>query len=148
MNNLMSKLDRMVDDINNGSRSVSTVSSYLSSITITSIFVEDSQAEDAWRELRRELERVGLSAKILTEQRNFIVKWFTNAIKSGRLESDNLDTRSIGPVVDMQHDEEDIRPPPQDFLQFHHARSTELPEVPQMARPSWLKRLISLLTPG
>lgn len=143
MNDLMSKLDRMVDDINTGAKSISSLSSHLSSTSITSISFEDSQGEEGWRELRRELEGVGISAKILSEQRGFIVKWFMNAIKSGRLEADNQDSRSIELAEDMQPEEEEVRRPLQAHLQIPPLPSGERS---RKARRSWVKRFRYILT--
>lgn len=51
--------------------------------------------KEAWRQLRKELEKSGISAAVLKEHRQFIVTWFQRAVEAGALveESDAKEKR-------------------------------------------------------
>lgn len=56
--------------------------SVISSHTIDSLTMDH---KEAWRQLRRELEDIGISAEILKAHQQFIVTWFREAIEAGAL---------------------------------------------------------------
>ncbi|KAH0563216.1 hypothetical protein GP486_002218 [Trichoglossum hirsutum] len=75
------KLDKLVAEIRAGARSGSVISS----CTIESLSKND---QAAWRQLRKELQDMGISVAALNEHRQFITKWLKKAIESGALEEE------------------------------------------------------------
>ncbi|KAH0534140.1 hypothetical protein FGG08_007266 [Glutinoglossum americanum] len=73
------KLDKLVNEIRAGKRSSTVVSSH----TIESLSKYD---QAAWRQLRKELEDMGISVAVLNEHRQFITDWLKKAIEDGVLQ--------------------------------------------------------------
>lgn len=48
--------------------------------------VDSINTAETWKELRRELESVGLTTAAITENQEYIISWFQNAINKGLLE--------------------------------------------------------------
>ncbi len=71
----------LITEVRAGKRERST----LSTGTIDSIARNDNAT---WKELRRELEDVGISPLIITEKRHFIITWFQEAVAAGKLEEE------------------------------------------------------------
>jgi hypothetical protein len=75
---LQQKLNILITEIRAGKRE----GSFISSRTFNSVAENDFET---WQELRRELEDIGISPAILTENCKFIIKWFQEAIAAGGL---------------------------------------------------------------
>lgn len=73
------KLNKLIDEVRTGKREGSVISTH----SIESLSVDD---KDAWRQLRRELEDIGISAALLNQHREFIVNWFREAVAAHSLE--------------------------------------------------------------
>jgi hypothetical protein len=57
--------------------------------SVVSTYSADSlDTKEAWEHLRRELESVGISKAVITENQEFITGWFRDALMSGGLEED------------------------------------------------------------
>ncbi|CAD6572394.1 MAG: hypothetical protein ASARMPRED_005318 [Alectoria sarmentosa] len=78
---LENKLNLLIAEVRAGKREGSVVS--------TKAFDTAVQNDrETWEALGRELEDIGISASIITEKRPFIIAWFQEAVKAGRLEED------------------------------------------------------------
>jgi len=78
MNDLTRQLDDLVDYVNSEYETSSALSSHISNASIRN--------GQGWSDLHRELLEAGFSARILAEQREYILKWLINAVQAGRLE--------------------------------------------------------------
>jgi hypothetical protein len=76
------KLDKLVAELRAGKRNGSVISSR----TIESLSKPDY---DAWRQLRKELQDMGISVAVLNEHRHFITNWLKKAIDSRVLEEES-----------------------------------------------------------
>ncbi|KEF58382.1 uncharacterized protein A1O9_06308 [Exophiala aquamarina CBS 119918] len=96
MNSLIERLDELIEDTQTGARSSSALSGHVSNISTAS----SASREDIWQALRRDLEGLGVSSIVLSEQRDYIVKWLMNAVAAGRVELDSP-ASELAPIVDM-----------------------------------------------
>jgi hypothetical protein len=81
MNDLVERLDGLIEFINEGEGDDRSLSSRLSRSTISSLKKDGAE----WHNLERELVNSGISPQILGEQHHFIAHWLENASLSGRL---------------------------------------------------------------
>lgn len=81
MNDLVERLDGLIESINEREGENRSFSSLVSSSTILSLKKDSAE----WYELERELVNSGISPQILGEQHHFITHWLENASLSGRL---------------------------------------------------------------
>lgn len=92
MNQLVEGLEKLISEIQAGERTGSVISASTSrSEPSNSIALQN---DESWQSLRKELEELGLSGEMLMNQREFITKWFINALISGRLGLQNEDSAS------------------------------------------------------
>ncbi len=82
-------LNKYIAEVRSGEREGSVVSTEM----IESASLND---QDAWRELRRELEDMGVSTTILNQHRRVILDWFRRAIEANLLE-DGDEKESFAP---------------------------------------------------
>ncbi|CAI7636548.1 unnamed protein product [Penicillium bialowiezense] len=80
MNDLVERLDGLIEFINEGEGDDRSLSSRLSRSTISSLKKDGAE----WHDLERELVNSGISPQILGEQHHFIAHWLENASLSGR----------------------------------------------------------------
>ena len=73
------KLNQLITELRAGKRDGSVV-------TVQSINSLSTEDKEAWRQLRKELEDVGISAVVLKQHQQFIVTWFESAVRTGALE--------------------------------------------------------------
>ena len=78
----MEKLNTFMAEIRAGMHEGSVISSH----SIQSVTTDD---KEAWRQLQRELEDIGISAAVLKQHQQFIVKWFRDAVEAGALIEEN-----------------------------------------------------------
>ena len=81
MNDLVERLDGLIELINEGEGDDRSFSSRLSRSTVPSLNNDGAE----WHDLERELVNSGISPEILDEQHHFIAHWLENASLSGRL---------------------------------------------------------------
>lgn len=91
MNYLTQQLDDLVDNLNSGYETSSALSSRISNASIHN--------GQGWGDLHQELLEAGFSSRILSEQREYILKWLVNAVQAGRLDivSEAQDVDDIDP---------------------------------------------------
>jgi hypothetical protein len=74
------KLDRLLKEVRAGHREGSCVSVQ----TVDSI-----NTTETWKDLRRELESVGITTSAINENQDYIISWFQNAISKGLLQEEH-----------------------------------------------------------
>ncbi|KAI9773786.1 MAG: guanine nucleotide-binding protein subunit alpha [Geoglossum simile] len=125
------KLDRLVAELHAGKRN----SSVISSRTIESLSKSDYEA---WRQLRKELQDMGISVAVLNEHRLFITDWLKKAIDNRVLEEKPPKELVNGTLEDAPSVmvEQKVRPwvPLPGFLDKGLTSSTIFP-VGDMTRP-------------
>ena len=105
---LQCKLDQLIFEVRSGKRDGSIVSAR----SIGSMARND---REIWDALRRELVDIGISPAVITERRQFIITWFQEAVKAGRLEEDAPDdNHSDSATVEGSE-------PPADIDNIHHS---------------------------
>jgi hypothetical protein len=81
------KLNKLLDEVNRGLHEGSTISVQT---------VESIGTREAWLQLRRELENVGISAAVIVENKEFITAYFQEAVQKGLLtDCDSADLASL-----------------------------------------------------
>lgn len=75
--------------------------SIVSSQTVDSLSTDERQT---WRDIRKELEEIGISVAAFDANLDFIVNWFKTAISTGALEEQVAEDWSS----DMSREEEDL----------------------------------------
>ena len=78
---LENKLNLLIAEVRSGRREGSLISNQTFD---TAARIE----KEAWEELRKELEDIGISPSVITEKRQFIIEWFQEAVAAGRLDED------------------------------------------------------------
>lgn len=91
------KLDKLVAEIRAGKRQGSVVSIQ----TLESLSTDE---KSLWRELRHEMEDVGISTAVIMDRKEFIIEWLKTAIAEGGLDE-------VGELSDDENVESE-RPPP------------------------------------
>ncbi|KAF8533706.1 hypothetical protein BDD12DRAFT_809948 [Trichophaea hybrida] len=80
---LQARLEQKLDKLMTEVRAGMPQGSVISVDTVNSLPMDK---RELWRELRRKLEAIEISAIVLTEKKRFIVGWFKKAIEIGALE--------------------------------------------------------------
>jgi ankyrin repeat protein len=81
MNDLVDRLDGLIDSMNEGEEETRSISSRLSSANFSNSNTKDPE----WKEIQEALIASGFSPQIISEQRAYILHWLENASVSGRL---------------------------------------------------------------
>jgi ankyrin repeat protein len=81
MNDLVDRLDGLIDSLNEGEEATRSISSRLSTANFSSSNTNDPE----WNEIKQALIASGFSPEIISEQRTYILHWLENASVSGRL---------------------------------------------------------------
>ncbi|KAG8526459.1 uncharacterized protein KY384_000052 [Bacidia gigantensis] len=97
------KLDKLLDEFRNGKREGSIVSNH----TVDSLTADD---QAVWREIRKNLEDIGVSVAAFNANRDFILNWFVSKVESGEFEerddentSDGQSLKSVEPIDESAH---------------------------------------------
>ena len=77
------KLDKLIQEFCRGNREPPTVSFQ----TVDSLSADDRAV---WRNIRKELERIGISLAVFDANRNFIFDWFIHAVETGAFEEQRV----------------------------------------------------------
>ena len=85
-------LNQLMEEIRDGKRE----GSVLTTCTVESISAEEKQV---WREIRRELEDVGLTVTAFEANKDFILSWFKDGLARGMFEE------NVGPDLDLPFDQ-------------------------------------------
>ena len=78
------KLDKFIEEFRQGKRETSVVSTQ----TVDSLSADDKAI---WRNIRKELEEIGISVAAFEANRNFIFDWFVRAVETGAFDEHNAD---------------------------------------------------------
>lgn len=76
---LEQKLDKLITEIRAGKRQGSVISTQ----SLESLSTDE---KSLWRELRHEMEDVGISTAVIMDRKEFIIEWFKTAIAEGGLD--------------------------------------------------------------
>jgi hypothetical protein len=60
--------------------------------------VDNLDSEEGWQQLRRELDDIGISRRVMSQNREFIVQWFKDALARGLLD----ERRQNPPIPEVQ----------------------------------------------
>ena len=98
------KLNQLLMEMRTGKRERSVVS-------VQSIESLSTNDKSAWKQMRKELEDVGIPTSLFLQHRNFIVCWFRTAIAKGDFQEDadqldNLSTQSWDAPLDYSSSHE------------------------------------------
>jgi len=77
----MEKLDTFIDEVRTGKREGSVVTNH----TVGSLSADE---KEAWRQLRKELQSVGITPALFNQHRELIVERLLKAIDDGDLDED------------------------------------------------------------
>jgi len=78
---IMEKLDTFIDEVRTGKREGSVVTNH----TVGSLSADE---KEAWRQLRKELQSVGITPALFNQHRELIVERLLKAIDDGDLDED------------------------------------------------------------
>lgn len=111
------KLNQLIAELRAGKREGSVVTTD----SINSLSTED---KETWRQLRRELEDIGIAVAVIKQHQHFIVSWLENAVRTGAIEDLADDREAIVHVTLDNGDEGEPLTPDLDLERPFDARTS------------------------